>query len=77
MTEEKLYDKLDELKTNIENSNMSEKDKLLLLKNIQNLRDQKINILITGATGCGKALLSMHFSDRMWQRSARLPTLKQ
>ncbi|MGN1416924.1 MAG: DUF815 domain-containing protein, partial [Oscillospiraceae bacterium] len=55
MTEERLFDKLDELKANIENSEMSEKDKVTLLKNIQNLRNQKVNILITGATGCGKS----------------------
>ncbi|MGN0691753.1 MAG: GTPase family protein [Oscillospiraceae bacterium] len=55
MTEERLFDKLDELKSNVENSEMNEKDKLTLLKNIQNLRNQKVNILITGATGCGKS----------------------
>ena len=34
---------------------ISEKDKTIVLKNISRLKDMKVNILITGATGCGKS----------------------
>ena len=37
------------------NLNLSESDKTIILKNIQRLRDTKVHILITGATGCGKS----------------------
>ena len=37
------------------NLNLSESDKAIILKNIQRLRDTKVHILITGATGCGKS----------------------
>lgn len=35
--------------------NLNDFDKTLILKNAQRLRDTKVNILITGATGCGKS----------------------
>ena len=35
--------------------NLNDSDKTLILKNAQRLRDTKVNILITGATGCGKS----------------------
>lgn len=37
------------------NSNLSDLEKNKLLKNILNLKQQKINIMITGATGAGKS----------------------
>lgn len=37
------------------NSNLSDLEKNKLLKNILNLKQQKINIMITGATGSGKS----------------------
>ncbi|MGN0163541.1 MAG: GTPase [Candidatus Ornithomonoglobus sp.] len=47
--------KLEELRRTIENSDLSEKDKAQLLQNIMQIENQKINLLITGATGCGKS----------------------
>lgn len=35
--------------------NLNDSDKTPILKNAQRLRDTKVNILITGATGCGKS----------------------
>lgn len=50
---EKLYNAME---NDINNSDsISEEEKLRLLKNIHNLRDRKINLMITGATGCGKS----------------------
>ena len=43
------------LKEDVYQANMPEKEKQKILKNIMNLRDKKINIMITGATGCGKS----------------------
>ena len=37
------------------NANISEEDKNKILKNVRRLKDQKVNIKITGATGCGKS----------------------
>ncbi len=37
------------------NSDISELDKTLIFKNIMNMRNEKINLLITGATGSGKS----------------------
>lgn len=34
---------------------ISESDRVTMLRNLQNLRNQKINLLITGATGVGKS----------------------
>lgn len=36
-------------------SNLSEDAKTIVLKNLARLKEQKVNILITGATGCGKS----------------------
>ena len=35
--------------------NLNDSDKTLILKNARRLRDTKVNILTTGATGCGKS----------------------
>ena len=41
------------LQNDIMNSEISEESKNQIFKNIMKLKDQKINIMITGATGCG------------------------
>lgn len=46
---------LKKMREAIENSDMSEKDKAQMLQNIMQIENQKINLLITGATGCGKS----------------------
>ena len=37
------------------NNELTEKDRAIVLKNLSLLKDTKVNILITGATGCGKS----------------------
>ena len=37
------------------NADINENEKSKLLKNVMRLKDNKINIMITGATGCGKS----------------------
>ena len=37
------------------NAAISEEDKKKMLKNVMRLKEQKMNIMITGATGCGKS----------------------
>lgn len=37
------------------NRDISEVDKSILLKNLASLKDEKVHVLITGATGCGKS----------------------
>lgn len=44
-----------DMQNDIMNSDISESDKKKLLKNFLKLEEQKINIMITGATGCGKS----------------------
>lgn len=39
----------------ISNAEMPETEKIKLLKTVQKYKDRKINLLITGATGCGKS----------------------
>lgn len=43
------------LQNDIINSDIDELNKNKILKNIMKLKEQKINIMITGATGCGKS----------------------
>lgn len=43
------------LQSDINNANIDEKTKNTMLRNIAKLKDQKINIMITGSTGCGKS----------------------
>lgn len=45
----------EELEKEIMNADMKEENKKRLLKNVMRLKDQKINIMVTGATGCGKS----------------------
>lgn len=37
------------------NANIRENDKNKMLKNVIRLKDQKVNIMIMGANGCGKS----------------------
>jgi len=43
------------METDILNSNLDEGKKNKILKNILNLKEQKVNVMITGATGSGKS----------------------
>ena len=43
------------MQNDIMNANISENDKNKMLKNVMRLKNQKMNIMITGATGCGKS----------------------
>lgn len=45
----------EKMANDIKNSNMPEQEKQNLLKNLLLMKDKKINLLITGATGCGKS----------------------
>lgn len=45
----------DDLKHDVQNSGLPEAEVNEMLKNILYLQSQKINIMITGATGCGKS----------------------
>ena len=48
----KLYD---EITRRISDSTMSETEKQAILKKFLEMQNQKANVLITGATGCGKS----------------------
>ncbi|MBO4996410.1 MAG: 50S ribosome-binding GTPase [Lachnospira sp.] len=52
MKKENIYDVI---QNDIMNADINEADKNKMLKNIMRLKEQKINIMITGATGCGKS----------------------
>ncbi|MGL5983217.1 MAG: GTPase family protein, partial [Cetobacterium sp.] len=52
MRRENIYKKMEE---DVLCSNLPDIEKNKLLKNIFNLKEQKINIMITGATGVGKS----------------------
>lgn len=43
------------MQNDIMSSNLSEEDKNKMLKNVMRMKDQKVNIMITGATGSGKS----------------------
>lgn len=43
------------MQNDVMNSDASEEDKQKMLKNIAELKGQKVNVMITGATGCGKS----------------------
>ena len=45
----------EEMENDIMKSNVPEKDKIKMMKNLSNLKEQKINLMITGATGGGKS----------------------
>ncbi|MPQ43828.1 GTPase family protein [Clostridium tarantellae] len=44
-----------DMEEDIYKSSLSDKEKHKILKNILKLKEEKINIMITGATGCGKS----------------------
>ena len=52
MRKENIYEAM---QNDIMNANISENDKNKMLKNVMRLKNQKMNIMITGATGCGKS----------------------
>ena len=52
MKREKIYEAI---QNDIMNGNIDEATKNKMLKNLMKLKEQKINIMITGATGCGKS----------------------
>lgn len=45
----------DSMEQDIMNADISETEKNKLMKNFLHLKEQKINLMITGATGCGKS----------------------
>ncbi len=53
MEKEKRF--LDMMESDILNAEISELEKNKLMKNFLYLKEQKINLMITGATGCGKS----------------------
>ncbi|MEA2017783.1 MAG: GTPase [Campylobacterota bacterium] len=44
-----------DMEIDIDSSDLNEETKQKLLKNVLNLKNQKVNLMITGATGCGKS----------------------
>lgn len=52
MRKENIYE---EIQNDIMKANISENEKNKMLKNVMRLKEQKVNIMITGATGCGKS----------------------
>ena len=55
MDRQKEKSVLDALESDIYNADIPEQEKNRLLKNFLRLKDQKINLMVTGATGCGKS----------------------
>lgn len=53
MENEKKF--LDAMESDIMNADIPDSEKNKLMKNFLHLKDQKINLMITGATGCGKS----------------------
>ena len=53
MENEKKF--LDAMQSDIMNADIPDSEKHKLMKNYLYLKDQKINLMITGATGCGKS----------------------
>lgn len=52
MTSESVFEAMEQ---DILNAKLEEKEKNLLLRNLFKLKSQKINLMIVGATGCGKS----------------------
>lgn len=53
---EKAHQKFfDAMNDNIMNADIPEEEKSKLQRNLLHLREQKINLMVTGATGCGKS----------------------
>lgn len=53
MENEKKF--LDAMESDIMNADIPDSEKNKLMKNFLHLKDQKINLMVTGATGCGKS----------------------
>ena len=53
MSDEKKF--FESMESDILNANIPEEEKSKLMKNLLNLKKQKINLMITGATGVGKS----------------------
>ena len=52
MNHQKLFDTLEQV---VSDPSLSEYDKLVAQRNLARLRETKVNILVTGATGAGKS----------------------
>ena len=52
MKEKNIYK---DMEIDIDNANLDEATKQKLLKNVLRLKKQKVNLMIVGATGCGKS----------------------
>lgn len=52
MCKENIFDVME---NDIMKANLDEETKNKMLKNVMKLKEQKVNIMITGATGCGKS----------------------
>ncbi|MEE1260152.1 MAG: GTPase [Paludibacteraceae bacterium] len=50
-----IENKFEEVAENIENLKISEEDKRIIQENLLKLKGETINLMITGATGCGKS----------------------
>ena len=52
MRKENIYEAM---QNDIMKANLSEAEKNKMLKNVMRLKEQKVNIMVTWATGCGKS----------------------
>lgn len=64
---------IQELTTSVEQLELSDKDKMKIAKNIQNVFRKKLNVLIVGATGCGKSttIRALFDEDKMSEEDRR------
>ena len=71
MSDQRQQKVLDALESDIMKANIPDSEKNKLMKNYLRLKEQKINLMITGATGCGKsstinALFNMALTRKLW-----------
>lgn len=52
MEKKKIYETME---NDVMNTELNEETKRRMLRNIMNLKNEKMNIMIVGATGCGKS----------------------
>ena len=52
MEKKKIYETIE---NDVMNTELNEETKRRMLRNIMNLKNEKMNIMIVGATGCGKS----------------------
>lgn len=50
-----FQEKLEKVARDVENSDMSDEEKRKMLLSLTQLKDERINLMITGCTGCGKS----------------------